>query len=136
MHKAYVLTKNGYACIIFIVKAYNGREESMQRWTRKEYYAVYEAVAMTSPLSLEERHRVYLERARATQAFYFRLSNSDNEKRAIAAALDYQINLRKDLIKGYPERHNAVVKELKRIEVLEKAKKKILAAISDEKVKN
>ena len=108
----------------------------MQRWTRKEYYAVYEAVAMTSQMSLEEKHRVYLERARAKQAFHFRLSNSDNEKRAIIAALDYQINLRKDLIKGYPERHNAVVKELKRIEIWEKAKKKILASIRDEVIKN
>ncbi len=127
------LDKNAFCVYNFKKVTYNGREDTMQRWTRKEYYAVYEAIGMTSPLSLEEKHRVYLERARATQAFSFRMSNSDNEKMAIAAALDYQINLRKDLIKGYPERHNAVVKELKRIEIWEKAKKKILAAISDEK---
>ena len=131
------MTKLKFACIIFKKQHIMGvREDTMQRWTRKEYYAVYEAVAMTSPLCLEEKHRVYLERAGAKQEFHFRLSNSNNEKRAIAAALDYQINLRNELIKGYPERHNAVVKEKQRILILEKAKKKILASICEEEIKN
>ena len=108
----------------------------MQRWTYKEYFAVYEAVKMTSPLSLEEKHRVYLERAREKEAFRFRLCNSDAEKLAIAAALQYQIDLRLELIKGYPQRHDAVQRELERIEVWQKAKRKLLAAIRDDAIKN
>ena len=44
--------------------------------------------------------------------------------------------MRKDLISGYPKRHNAYKIGLKKIEVWEKAKKKILASVRDEVMKN
>ena len=103
----------------------------MKRWSFKEYFAVYEAIKQTSPLSLEEWHRVYLERAREKEAFNFKLCNSDNEKRAIVAALEYQIDMSRMLIKNYPPRHNAAKKEQRKIENWEKAREKLLASVAE-----
>ena len=98
-------------------------------WPLDEYDAVCWVLNNTSPMCVEEEHRVYLGRAREKIAFHFNQSNSDNEKRAIAAALTYQIELNNSLIKGCVPRHNAVKEAKRKIEIYEKARKRILAAI-------
>ena len=98
-------------------------------WPVDEYGAVCFVLDNTSPMCVEEKHRVYLGRAREKMAFHFNQSNSDDEKRAIAAALTYQIELCESVIKGYPPRHSAVKVQKERIELYEKARKRILAAI-------
>ncbi len=100
-------------------------------WPYDEYYEVRWVLRNTSELSLEEKHRVYLGRAREKEALHFNQCNSDNEKRAIAAALTYHIELGYEIIKGYPKGHNAVVERKKKIALQEKARKRILASIKE-----
>ena len=100
-------------------------------WPYDEYREVCFVLRNTSEISLEEKHRVYLGRARSKEALHFNQSNSDNEKRAIAAALTYHIELAKEIIKGYPKGHNAVIAQSKRILIMEKARKRILGAIKE-----
>ncbi len=105
----------------------------MRGWTYTEYCAVSRVLQNTSSLSLEEEHRVYLDRARAKDALNFRLSLSDNEKRAVAKAIKNHLKTCENLLLGYPKRHNAQIKLRRQMETLEKARTKLIAAITDEK---
>ena len=98
-------------------------------WPLDEYREVCWVLTNTSPMCVEEKHRVGLVRAREKMAYHFNQSNSDGEKLAIAAALTYQIELNASVIKGYPPRHNAVKEAKSRIEIYEKARKRILSSI-------
>ena len=98
-------------------------------WPLDEYREVCWVLDNTSPMCVEEEHRVYLGRAREKRAYHFNQCNSDNEKRAIAAALEYQIELNASIIKGYPPRHNAVKEAKNKIVIYEKARKRILKSI-------
>ena len=78
-------------------------------------------ITNTSPFSLEEKHRRYLAPAIAKGGFSALPEFTDNEVRAVAAAIDYHVKMMKELVKGYPNGNKSILMIKQRIEILEKA---------------
>ncbi len=100
-------------------------------WPYKEYFAVCWVLENTSDMSVAAEHRVYLARARSKCAQHFKQCNSDNEMRAIAAALEYHINVGKEIICDYSGKKKDLTLYKQRISLYERARKRILSAVRE-----
>ncbi len=100
-------------------------------WPVKEYFAVCWVFENTSELSIPQEHREYFCRARAKCARHFKQCNSDNEMRAIAAALTYHIDTGREIIASYHGKKKALTLYKQRILLYERARRRILSAIRE-----
>lgn len=71
----------------------------------------------TSPLCLEEKHRINFERIKRKGGYLAFKYFTDDEVRALLAAIEYNIDLWENAIKGYPKGHSSVKQIKSRIEL-------------------
>ena len=75
----------------------------------------------TSPLAIEEKHRRYLRKAIERGGYIVLPMFTDNEVRAVAAVIEYNVELMDRLMKGYPKGHKSVAEIRRRVDILRMA---------------
>ena len=83
----------------------------------------------TSPMCIEEKYREYLRRAVMRGGYRMLKEFTDNEVRAVAKAIEYNVEQLETLIKGYPKGHKSMANIRLRIEILKKAHKRLAGLV-------
>ena len=92
------------------------------------YGECYEAdwvIENTSPMCIEEKYRKYLPRVIMRGGYRMLSEFTDNEVRAVAMAIEYNVSLLETLVKDYPKGHKSMANIKLRIEILKKAHKRL-----------
>ena len=86
-----------------------------------ECYEVDWVMQNTPPMVLEEGLGEYLKRALKRGGYVLLSEFTDNEVRAVAAAIKYNVDMLDELVKGYPKGHITVSEIRRRIGILKQA---------------
>lgn len=97
-----------------------------------EYALVCWVLKNISEYSVDERYRVYLNRAKDKDVYDFNKGYSDNEKLAVSEAIKYFTDLYNNLFKGYPKGHKSISGMKRRVECMERAYEKLVENIDTE----
>ncbi|MBR7100968.1 MAG: hypothetical protein IKC74_01640 [Clostridia bacterium] len=100
------------------------------RFEYGECYEVDWVMENTSPLSLDECHRQYLRRAVKKGGYNVLNEFTDNEVRAVAAAIEYTVELLERLVAGQINGNQSIIHLKRRIEILKKAHKRLAGLVA------
>lgn len=105
----------------------------MKEFDRREYNAVLWVIENTSPMVLDERFRVYFERARDKEADFYYSQYSDNEIFAVCSALEYYEKLYTELVRERLDADSTKKKIMATVQAINGARCKMLKVLAERK---